>query len=272
MNLFFNANNTTPGISVFGATNSSTFAPDSSSTLTLQGTSATGSGHTFYTSGDVTVVLTGYSWNLPATPPGDVCQTFTFAPGDEACFFGSFSLESFPAATLTTGEPGGSPGSTIALTGSGFDAFEVVGIYGGSLGTLLGTATTNSTGYFSTTVVEPEQPYGVMNFFGLGHTSGDLGVATLSVTPSLTMTPASVEPGGDTSVEGLGFGAGETVDIYLDEPRVLLGSAAASSLGGFAGSKALTVTIPSDAQVGTNGLLGIGQTTGAIGIGKITVK
>jgi hypothetical protein len=68
LNLFFNGDNSTPGISVFGATNSSVFSPDSSSrTRTLAGAPVTGSGTSFYSSGGAVVVLTGYEWNAPET-------------------------------------------------------------------------------------------------------------------------------------------------------------------------------------------------------------
>jgi len=43
LNLFFDGNESTPGISVFGALGSSEFAPDSSSTLSLQGNPIPGS-------------------------------------------------------------------------------------------------------------------------------------------------------------------------------------------------------------------------------------
>jgi hypothetical protein len=92
LNLFFDGNNSTPGISVFGATNSSNFRPNSSSTFTLQGTPVTGSGSASYSPSGVIAVLTGYDWSTPATPPGDVCQAFVFSPGGGADYFGSFTL------------------------------------------------------------------------------------------------------------------------------------------------------------------------------------
>src|ERR1039458_1875558 len=76
LNLFFDGNNSVPGISAFGMTKGSGFLPNSGSTLTLQGTAVSGSGTTNYPAGGVLAVLTGYTWNTPATPPGDVCQPF----------------------------------------------------------------------------------------------------------------------------------------------------------------------------------------------------
>jgi hypothetical protein len=82
------------------------------------------------------------------------------------------------------------------------------------------------------------------------------------------MKPGTGEPGGTTAADVFGFGAGETVDIYWNDPRELLGTANANSLG----SGTLTITVPANASPGINGVIGVGQTTKAIGIGKVTVQ
>ncbi len=110
MNLFFDGSNSIPGISVFGATNSSNFLSNGASTLTLQGTSVAGSGRSFYGSGGVIVVLSGYDWNSPATPPGDVCQAFVFSPGGGPDYFGSFTL-----AGLAGGDSEHQPNQRLAV-------------------------------------------------------------------------------------------------------------------------------------------------------------
>lgn len=86
------------------------------------------------------------------------------------------------------------------------------------------------------------------------------------------MSPASGLPGGTTAAQGLGFGSGETVSVYWNNPRRLLGTATANSVGSFLGTSALTITIPADASPGLNAVIGIGQSTGAIGIGEIKVQ
>jgi hypothetical protein len=48
----------------------------------------------------------------------------------------------------------------------------------------------------------------------------------------------------------------------------LLGTATANSDG----SSALTITIPANAPLGVNAVIGVGQTTKAIGIGKVVVQ
>jgi hypothetical protein len=58
------------------------------------------------------------------------------------------------------------------------------------------------------------------------------------------------------------------VSIYWNNPRLLLGTTTTNALG----SGAFSVTIPSNATPGLNGLLGVGATTGALGLGAVLVK
>jgi hypothetical protein len=272
VNLFFDGNNSTPGISAFGAVNTTGFRPNSSSsTFTLQATFVAGSGTTSYSSGGVIVVLTAYDWNTPATPPGDVCQGFAFTPlaEDVPDFFGSFTLQVFPAAALSLSQASGSPGTKLTFTGSGFAANETVEIYAGQLSTSPIHATmTDTSGDFTLTLREPQISYGLIDFYVEGLTSGELGAATLSVTPALGLNPGTGAPGASVTAYGVGFGAGETVDIYWNNPRQLLGTATANG----AGSGTLTITIPTNASPGINAVIGVGQTTKAIGLGRVTVE
>jgi hypothetical protein len=240
--------------------------------LTLQGDAGPSSGRSFYSSSGVVVVLSGYDWNAPANPPGDVCQAFAFspAPGDVPGAFGSFTLQVWPAAALSLSQASGSPDARVTLTGSGFAAGETVEIFGGHIGVppIFASTTTDANGSFSVTARDPQHPYGPMDVYAVGVSSHRLGAATLTVTPALAMNPATGAPGSTTAAYGLGFGGGETVDIYWNSPRQLLGTATANSDG----SSALTITIPANAPLGVNAVIGVGQTTKAIGIGKVVVQ
>jgi hypothetical protein len=272
LSLFFDGNGSTPGISVFGDLNSSSFLPNGSSTLSLQGNPVAGSGASFYNSAGVVVVLTGYNWNAAATPPGDVAQAFAFSPvaGDVPSTYGSFTLRVFPAAALSLSQASGSPGTKVTLTGSGFAATETVYIYAGHIGAppLFTTTTTDASGSFTVSAPEPQHAYGPMDVYAVGASSRKLGAATLSVTPDLAMHPGSAAPAGTTAAYVFGFGAGETVDVYWNNPRQLLGTTTANGQG----SGALTITIPANASPGINGVIGVGQTTKAIGLGRVTVQ
>ena len=270
LNLFFDGNNSVPGISAFGMTKGSGFLPNSGSTLTLQGTAVSGAATTSYSFAGVIVVLSGYDWNTPATPPGDVCQSFVFSPGDVADFFGSFTLQVWPAAALNLSQASGSPGTKVTITGSGFAATETVEIYAGHIGAppLFTTTTTDASGSFAVTPREPQHTYGPMDIYAVGVSSRHLGAARLFVTPALGMNPETGEPGGTTTAYGVGFGASETVDIYWNNPQQLLGTATANGRG----SSALTITIPANASPGINEVIGVGQTTKAIGVGVVALR
>ena len=65
LNLFFDGDNSTPAISIFGVLNTTTFKLNSNKTLTFTRTPVQGSGNSFYTGSGVTVVLNNYQWSTP---------------------------------------------------------------------------------------------------------------------------------------------------------------------------------------------------------------
>ena len=272
LNLFFDGNSSTPGISVFGPLGTPSFLPNRSSTLSLEGNPIPGSGTSFYSSAGVVVVLTGYDWNDSATPPGNVSQPFAFTPNPDgdASAFGSFTLQVWPAAALALNVTEASPFDSVSLTGSGFAPSETVEIFAGQIGAppLFTTAVAGNEGAFNVYAREPQHPYGPMDVYAVGVRSHKLGATTLSITPDLSVIPPAAAPGGSATADGFGFGAGETVDVYWDNPRQLLGTATANGEG----TSTLTITCPANAPSGVNVVIGIGQTTQAIGYGKVTVR
>lgn len=273
LNLFFDGNDSTPGISVFGRTNSSLFSADSSTTYTLTGTGVVGAGRTYYTSGATTVVLTGYNWNSPSNMSPDVCQPLVFEPGDGPDFYGSFTLHVSPAAALVVSPGTSSPGSAITLAGSEFTPFESINIYLAEFGSLPRySATADASGAFLLPVTEAQAPFGDEDYFGVGLRSGKLGAATTFVSSRMAFYPSSGLPGSTTNSQGVGFGAGETVQIYWNNPRQLLGTAVANGQGSFVSTKGIPITIPLNAPAGINEVIGVGEATKAIGLGTFIVE
>jgi hypothetical protein len=218
LNLFFDGNGSTPGISVFGALDNSSFEPDNGNTLMLTGSS-------------------------PNTPP---------------------------AATLGLSEASGAPYAKLMATGTSFAANETVEIFAGPIGAspVFATATADASGSFSVAGRAPQHPLGPMDVYAVGESSHRLGATTLSVTPALAVTPGTSTPGASATANVLGFGADERVNVYWNEPRQLLGSVTSSPLG----SGSLAITIPGNASSGTNVVVGVGETTKAIGIGAVRVE
>jgi hypothetical protein len=179
-------------------------------------------------------------------------------------------LQVWSAAALSLSQASGPPGAEITLTGSDFAPNETVEIFAGHIGAppLFASATTDTSGSFSVAAGEPQHPYGPMDVCAVGVSSHKLGAATLSITPDLAMNPATAAPGSTTTAYVLGFGSSETVDIYWNNPRQLLGTAAANAEG----SSAQAITIPANAPPGINAVIGVGQTTKAIGIGAVRVQ
>jgi len=269
LNLFFDGNNSTPGISVYGAVNKANFRANGGSTITMDRTPVMGSGSTFYSSGGAIVVQNGYDWNAPATPPGEVCQPFVFSPGSTPCFFGSITLQVYPAASLSLSQASSPPGTRFTATGSGFASTETVNIYAAHIGTSpLGAVTTDASGSFTATVLEPGLPYGPIDFFAVGLSSGNLGAARFSVTPTLITVPKTQWPGLPITAYALGFGPEEKVDVYWNNPRQLLGTVAANGYG----TGILTITVPANASRGKNATFAAGETTKVIGIATVWVE
>ncbi|MGA2131823.1 MAG: hypothetical protein ABSH50_05995 [Bryobacteraceae bacterium] len=196
-----------------------------------------------------------------------MCQSYEFTPasGNVLSYFGSFNLQVWPAATEDLSPTGGPPGTEITTTGSGFAPSDPVAIYVDRIGrTPLVTVTAGPTGAFTIGAREPLLPYGPIDLYAMGLTSGKLGAAQFFVTAAIDMIPHTGAPGANLTAHGVGFGAGETVDIYWDDPRQLLGASAANAQG----AATLTITIPADAPRGPNAVLGVGQATKATGSPK----
>ena len=182
LNLFFNGDNSKPGISVFAPIDSGQFAPNSSMTFQLNVAPVAGAGTTSYMSGGLVVVMDSYNWKTPSSATGDKAQATFFSAGDGADFRGAFTLRVLPAASLSVGVTGRS----VTMTGSGFSPDEVVTVYAGHIGTENPiTVEADHTGSFSVAAHEPEHPNGPLDIFAIGQSSTRVGVATLRG-PSVT--------------------------------------------------------------------------------------
>lgn len=172
----------------------------------------------------------------------------------------------FVTASLTVSPADASYQTNLTFTGSGFAPDERVNIYASGVGSaVLAGATADSSGSFTATASEPQSPYGPRLFLGTGQSSGKLGATSFFVTARLILSPNSGPVGSTVTAQGYGFGGGNLVRIYWNNPRTLLGTATANVYGMFTGKAALTFTVPTGAPAGGNVVDGVGNQANALG-------
>jgi hypothetical protein len=160
----------------------------------------------------------------------------------------------------------GPNGTTVTVTGLGYNPNEQVQVYWdstGSSGTLLKTVTATSLGTFSTTVTTPTATAGGHLIVGKGVTSGHKPSRTFTVTsavaPSITIATTSGPVGTVVPITGQGYTPGETVDIRWDKSSgTILKTVTASGTGTFS----TTAAVP-EASPGKHLFVGVGRTSKA---------
>ncbi len=222
------------------------------------------------------ITTTGVITEYPVPTANSIPGGITAGPDGALWFtdsYGKIGEAVFVSAGLSVSPTSGSCRTNLTFSGSAFGANEKVKIYVSGVGSVvLTSATANASGSFTAAAREPQASYGPRIFLGKGQRTGKLGAAGFSVTARLIMNPSSGTVGSSAAAQGFGFGAGETVTIYWDNPRTLLGTTTANVQGTFQGGGALTFTIPKGAPAGVNKIFGTGQTTGAVGAGSFTVR
>jgi hypothetical protein len=225
--------------------------------------------------GSITTAGIIIEYNLPAaasypngiTPGPDGTLWFTEEGGNR------IGEAVFVTAVLSVTPASGDDHTELTFSGSGFAPNEGVQIYVSGVGSaVLASAVADSSGSVTATARAPQSPYGPRIFLGVGQSSGLVGAAAFSVKARLILSPSSGSAGSTASVEGNGFGSLETVDIYWNNPRTLLGAATADVQGTFSGSAALSFTVPAQAPAGVHTVSGIGVGRGVHGYGHFTVQ
>ncbi len=200
-----------------------------------------------------------------------------FTEGGNSELNGSTVGEAFFAtANLSVSPDAGFYDTDHTFSGSGFAPNETVHIFTSGIGSaLLSTATADGSGSFTVSGRVPAPPYGPRSYLALGLTSGERAAASFSVTPNIVLNPGSGAVGSSVTAEGYGFPPFYSVEIYWNEPRTFLGSVTPDANGTFAGSAALTFTVPAGASPGANRLQGTwncGRSCPDAGYGSFTVE
>lgn len=222
------------------------------------------------------------SWNLVSFTPFTL-QTVAFSvahggshtlkfagavSGDHTAFFSGLSIAT--ASSLTVSPASGFPGIRVAVSAGGFAPSETVSVFGyGATPAAIGTATADASG---NAIVEgriPQTPFGKCGLKAIGHTSGTVASGTVSVTPRLLVNPKTGKVGDSISAGGLGFAAGEAVNVIWLSPATSLGSSTTDGNGSF---PTLIFAIPSGVPPGSNAVIATGQRSGVIASAQITIQ
>lgn len=147
---------------------------------------------------------------VPPLPQGTVNVTITTTGGDSTVGAGP-TFTATPGITLSP--TSGSIGQTLSVVGNGFAATSSVTVYYDSVAQR--TTSTSTAGTFSTSFAVP-------SYSGVNHTvqaidaASNSAIATFTIVTSVSISPATVNVGSQTTVTGSGYGATRTVSIYVD--------------------------------------------------------
>ena len=184
-----------------------------------------------------------------------------------------------PSATLVVAPTSALPGERVDVSGTHFQPGETVHIDLVALSTSarIGTTQANQAGGFSLkgVVIPANTPESTVSLVATGANSRLSASAQLKIgsrPANLTLTPDSLKAGDALALRGHGFIPGETVTVVLTGgklPPVTLGTALAGTDGSFGLGN---LVVPAFVPAGQYGLKAIGQASGRVATGRLTVQ
>jgi len=174
-----------------------------------------------------------------------------------------------PVATLMVTPLTVTVGQTIAVTGASFGRAEVIGLYWDTTRrTALATAKTTG-GVFTETVAAPNAVAGAHTLIAIGQRSRRKATATLTIQPSLILTPILGQPGARITARGAGFGAFERVTLrWATAHGWRLSTRESDTIGRV---RPVTILIPRTVGPGTYRVYAIGTMSRAQATASLTV-
>jgi hypothetical protein len=139
-------------------------------------------------------------------------------------------------------------GASDTFTAYGFGPGETVNLYWNCTtpcGTPTWTGVSSSIGTAKITFTVPSSPAGPYTMLASGATTGAQASATLTIVPTLAISPGSGGSGATATVTGKAYGPGENVNIYWNCSNSCTGTPLASPQADDNGGFTATVTIPS---------------------------
>ena len=199
-----------------------------------------------------------------ATP---LAPTATYTIAGVGQTSGSVATGTFKLLPGLFGNPqGAGAGTPIQLTGNDFGAGEAVKVYwnyfGAGTGTLLGTATADSTGSFTLNASVPTATNlatGGVNIVGVGQTSKTTGFYKFTYyAPTVALAPLNGSASAPLTVSAYGYKGGEKVSIFWNNGTTAI-SVGTTDLHGYLAPQPFKV--PASTAPGSYPVKVVGQST-----------
>ncbi len=235
------------------------FSPNEKLTIQLGTTTI------FTTAADLSGNFSGLSYAIPVTMAAGTYPVTVYGATSSRMASASLTVTTGAIAAIAAVPQSARPGDSVVITGTGFLANENVAVSLGS--SVVAHATADAGGTFrSGPFAVPELAAGDYTLKATGAGSGRTATATLIVltAPHATVQPNSVEQGKDATLAGVGFDAGETIQVK--EGSVVLTTVTADANGGF------SVSIGAKLKVGRHVLTVAGTASGRSAQAALTVS
>ncbi len=149
----------------------------------------------------------------------------------------------YESAGIVLKPTSGGPGTKVKVTGGAFGSTETITVY--YQGIAVTTTTTSTNGSFTANFVIPTtQGIGYTSVSATGNTSGISATATFTLTPKVSISPATGSTGTSIAVSGRYYSPSSSVYVYWYDPNtgnfIFLGTFNTTSTGTFS----TTITAP----------------------------
>jgi hypothetical protein len=179
------------------------------------------------------------SFNVPATAtPG---TTYVVVRDGPASTDTQLAIASFTVTVreITISPSSGQVGSTVAVSGSGFDPSSSVTIYFDT--TVVRTVTTTATGTFSGATFTVPESYKGTHTVKVSSASGDSPGVSFTTSQKVEITTTSGFVGDTVTISGNGFAADSGITLYFDDVSISTATTTTNANGSFTN---ITFTIP----------------------------
>ncbi len=151
------------------------------------------------------------------------------------------SHAAFAAGYVTLDSFSGNPGSTVTVSGGGWDAGDTVSLYPGDTKVSLGSATVQDDSTFSLNAIiplqEPQGPLAIKAIDTTDNAEADNSYYVIPLSPTIHYATASHTPHASVQVSGSGFAANEPVTVSL-------AGATTTTLADSHGNSTAIITLP----------------------------